>query len=455
MFTDILRVSEEFRNNIIMVMKRIDILKIVFVCFGFFLLTSCSNDDSDSGMSANFTFDYTDDNHVEFINDSEGEYYSLEWDFGAGEIPVNITDKSKSFTIYYPVAGEYNVTLTLNGFTGNKTVSSKIISISNTDFEISFTAQIDSTNPNNVVLVNTTIGNYDSFKWVYRNVEIVNEENTIAYFPKTGQYEIELIVTVGNDIFSNKQTVAITQDDPNCIENMTLVWSDEFEGANINTDYWTFETGSGGWGNNELQNYTNGDNVAIVDGKLVITAEKVNENKVAGSYTSTRMISKGKQSFTYGRMEIRAKLPSGKGIWPAIWMLGENISTVSWPACGEIDIMEYVGYEPDVVHATVHTTSGSGANGDGSSVTLSTAEEEFHIYGLLWDEDELNFYIDTPDNGTHAYAPYTKTENNWPFDKAQFFILNVAVGGNWGGARGIDNAIFPQTMEVDYVRVYQ
>ncbi len=192
-----------------------------------------------------------------------------------------------------------------------------------------------------------------------------------------------------------------------------------------------------------------------MDGKLVITAEKVNENTTTGSYTSTRIISKGKQSFTYGRMEIRAKLPSGRGIWPAIWMLGENISTVSWPACGEIDIMEYVGYEPDVVHATVHTTSGSGANGDGSSVTLSTAEEDFHVYGLLWDANEMVFYIDTPENVTHTYAPSNKTAANWPFDKPQFFILNIAVGGNWGGAQGIDNTIFPQTMEVDYVRVYQ
>ncbi|PKQ64010.1 hypothetical protein BZG02_07725 [Labilibaculum filiforme] len=249
--------------------------------------------------------------------------------------------------------------------------------------------------------------------------------------------------------------ISITQDDPDYLNNMTLVWADEFDGTSVDTDNWTFETGAGGWGNNELQNYTNGDNATIADGKLVITAKKVNDSKVAGSYTSTRMISKGKQSFTYGRMEIRAKLPSGTGIWPAIWMLGEDISSVGWPACGEIDIMEYVGYEPDKVHATVHTTAGSGANGDGSSKTLESAEEEFHIYGLLWDEDELNFYIDTPENITHTYAPATKTASNWPFDKAQFFILNVAVGGNWGGAQGIDNTIFPQSMQVDYVRVYQ
>lgn len=436
-------------------MKRIDILKMIFVCFGILLQISCSSDDSDSVMSANFTFDYIDDNHVEFINDSEGEYYSLEWDFGRGETPLNSTDKNKSYTIYYPVGGDYNVTLSTFGYTGEKKLVSKTISISKTDFEILFTAEIDPTNPNNILLENTTIGNYDSFKWIYRGMEVANEENTIAYFPKSGQYEIELIVTVGNDTFSAKQTISITQDDPNYVENMTLVWSDEFDGSSVNTDCWTFETGAGGWGNNELQNYTNGDNAEVTDGKLIITARKVNDNKVAGSYTSTRMISKGKKEFTYGRYEIRAKLPSGTGIWPAIWMLGSNINTAGWPACGEIDIMEYVGYQPDVIHATVHTTAGSGSNGDGSSKSLTTAEEEFHIYGLIWSETEMVFYTDTPDNVTHTYAPSTKTASNWPFDEAQFFILNVAVGGNWGGVQGIDNSIFPQSMEIDYVRVYQ
>jgi beta-glucanase (GH16 family) len=136
-------------------------------------------------------------------------------------------------------------------------------------------------------------------------------------------------------------------------------------------------------------------------------------------------------------------------------MLGSDIDSEGWPACGEIDIMEYVGYEPNTIHATVHTISGSGANGDGSSKTLETAEEQFHIYGLYWTEKEMVFYTDAPDNVTHTYAPASKNNNNWPFDKPQFFILNIAVGGNWGGAQGIDNSIFPQSMEIDFVRVYQ
>ena len=136
-------------------------------------------------------------------------------------------------------------------------------------------------------------------------------------------------------------------------------------------------------------------------------------------------------------------------------MLGGNIDNVGWPACGEIDIMEYVGYQPNTIHSTVHTAAGSGNNGDGSSKALETAEEDFHVYGLIWTQDELLFYTDSPENVTHKYNPSTKTEDNWPFDKPHFFILNIAVGGTWGGAQGIDNSIFPQTMEIDYVRVYQ
>jgi len=242
---------------------------------------------------------------------------------------------------------------------------------------------------------------------------------------------------------------------PECTGDYSLVWSDEFDGTEINMDNWTFETGATGWGNNELQNYTDGENAEVVDGKLIITARLVDENMLPGSYTSSRVITMGKQEFQYGRMEISARLPSGTGIWPAIWMMGSNFESVGWPACGEMDIMEYVGWEPNTVHSYVHTTSGSGGAGSGSSISLPTCEEEFHKYGLTWTSDELIFYVDTPDNVVHTYAPEIKTDDNWPFNQPAFFLLNVAVGGTWGGAQGIDNSIFPQSMEVDYVRVYQ
>ena len=204
-----------------------------------------------------------------------------------------------------------------------------------------------------------------------------------------------------------------------------------------------------------MQNYTNGDNVEIVDGKLVITAELVDNNYQPGSYTSARLKTEGKVEYQYGRMVARIKLPAGTGVWPAFWMLGSNFSSVGWPFCGEMDIMEYVGFQPNTTHSYVHMQDGFGGGGIGNSITVETCEEEFHLYGLDWTEDALVFWVDEPENIVHTYAPEVKTPENWPFDQPAFFILNLAIGGSWGGQQGIDNSIFPQSMEVDYVKVYQ
>jgi len=426
----------------------------LIILVGILLLISCEKKDPESAFKADFDYDFVDDNNVRFVNESEGEYYSLLWDFGIGE-PALTTNKNDTFNIYYPEAGDYDVTLKVNDYVGNSKIVTKTVTIATTGLVVSFSAVNDPSDPNYINLTNTSTGEFDSYIWIYRDKEIEDEMEVAAYFPFAGTYTIELKVTKGNDTFSLTQTVTISQDDPDYADTYRLVWSDEFNGTEVNTDYWTFETGATGWGNNELQNYTSGDNAEIKDGRLIITARKINENKEAGSYTSSRIITKGQKEFKYGRMEIRAKLPSGTGIWPAIWMLGANFSTAGWPACGEIDIMEYVGYQPNIVHATVHTTAGSGGSGDGSSKVLETCEEEFHSYGVIWTSESLTFYIDSIENVTHTYDPVSKNADNWPFDKPQFFILNVAVGGDWGGVQGIDNNIFPQSMEIDYVRVYQ
>lgn len=234
-----------------------------------------------------------------------------------------------------------------------------------------------------------------------------------------------------------------------------LIWEDNFDGTGLKTDYWTYQTGAHGWGNNELQNYTKGENARIADGKLFIKIKKVDDKKQPGSYTSTRIDTRGKKEFKYGRIEVRAKLPEGKGIWAAIWMLGANYPTVGWPECGEMDIMEYVGYAPDTIHSTVHTPTGYAGNGNGSNKQVRSCEEEFHVYGLDWKPEKLVFYIDKPENIIHSYAPENKTNKNWPFNNPAFIILNVAVGGDWGGLKGVDNSIFPQTMEIDYIKVFQ
>ncbi len=236
-----------------------------------------------------------------------------------------------------------------------------------------------------------------------------------------------------------------------------LIWSDEFNGTTVDQTKWRFETGDHGWGNNEWQNYTT-NNTEVSDGTLKIFATKVGSGQQA-QYSSARLNSL--ESFTYGRMEIRAKIPdlAGNGLWPAIWMLGENISEVGWPACGEIDIMEYVSYQPDTFYSTIHSNANNHVDGTAvgsGDVSLPDIEEEFNIFGVIWRENSLNFYVEDPSNIIFQFVkPPVANADNWPFDKPHYFLLNMAIGGNWGGARGVDDEIFPSVFEIDYVRVFE
>ena len=236
-----------------------------------------------------------------------------------------------------------------------------------------------------------------------------------------------------------------------------LVWSDDFDGNDVNPNNWNFVLWDAGRVNNEWQKYVKDtSNYKVKDGKLYITVTKTGENQ-KGGYTSTRLNSKGKKEFKYGRIEFRAKMPSsqGKGTWPALWMLGSNHDKVGWAKCGEIDVLEYVGYMPDTIHNNVHTQFQHGVTDYHGTIPLATAEEEFHNYGIIWTKDSIQFYLDTPDNVTNVYAPKVKNEDNWPFDQPFYLIMNFAVGGAWGGKKGVDGSIFPQSMVVDYVKVYQ
>ncbi|MDC7996076.1 glycoside hydrolase family 16 protein [Altibacter sp. HG106] len=239
----------------------------------------------------------------------------------------------------------------------------------------------------------------------------------------------------------------------------TLYWSDEFNGKQLDTLLWNYETGAHGWGNQEWQNYTAGDNVEVSDGTLKITARKVGKGQQPGDYTSTRLTSK--DTFQYGRMEVRLKVPkeTGPGLWPAAWMLGYDIETIGWPDCGEIDLMEYVSYDLNHVHMTFHTAANNHLQNTQITtgpMVLETIEESFHTYGILWSAQAITFYIDDPTNTKLRFTkPDDPTTANWPFDKPYFFLLNMAVGGAWGGQEGVDDTIFPATFEIDYVRVYR
>lgn len=237
-----------------------------------------------------------------------------------------------------------------------------------------------------------------------------------------------------------------------------LVWADEFNKPGLpDSSRWIFETqgNAWGWGNNELQYYTNRNlsNASISKGTLKI---KVIRQEVEGKkYTSARISTAGKFDFTYGKVEVRAKLPGGVGIWPAIWMLGSSISTTKWPDCGEIDIMEHVGYVKDSIFGTVHTAAYNHVIGTqkGQTVFIKEPYTQFHLYGIEWTKKKIDFLID----GKVFYTVPNehKTVKEWPFDQPFYLVLNVAVGGNFGGKMGVNDNIFPATMEVDYVRVYQ
>lgn len=239
------------------------------------------------------------------------------------------------------------------------------------------------------------------------------------------------------------------------ITKKKLVMSEEFNvnGA-PNPDMWTYNIGTGanGWGNNELQYYTDRpQNIKIEDGMLKITAIK--EQYLGAGYTSARIISKGKFEQKYGRIEARIKLPLGQGIWPAFWMLGSNSDTEIWPECGEIDIMEYLGNNPLRVFGTVHGPGYAGGESISKDFFLSNSrfDTEFHVFGIEWDKNKINFYVD--DFLYHTVTP-KDVPGNWVFNQSFYMILNVAVGGNLPGIPNSQTS-FPQTMLVDYIRVYE
>lgn len=233
-----------------------------------------------------------------------------------------------------------------------------------------------------------------------------------------------------------------------------LIWSDEFDKKGLpDSAKWNYDTGGSGFGNEEAQFYTKDrlENARVENGKLIIEARR--ENRDDKKYTSARLLTKGKFSFQYGTVEVRAKLPKGRGTWPAIWMMSEDMK--KWPDDGELDIMEHVGYHQGYIHASVHTKKYNHVLHTQKTDTLfvKDASDKFHVYKVDWSPEKIEVYIDNQKFFT--YENKEKSFEAWPFDKPYFIILNLAIGGFWGGKEGIDDTIFPQKFEIDYVRVYQ
>jgi beta-glucanase (GH16 family) len=240
-----------------------------------------------------------------------------------------------------------------------------------------------------------------------------------------------------------------------------LVWSDEFaqNGAPDSTK-WSYDLGDGcpdvcGWGNNELEYYTNDPaNVKIEDGHLIIQA---NQDSTGGKpYSSSRLVSRYKGDWVYGRIEVRAKLPGGTGTWPAIWLMPTDSKYGNWPNSGEIDMMEQVGFDPETIHGTLHSQLYNSLKGTQKTgqVTVPDCVDQFHVYAITWSADRIDFFVDDQNYESVSRDPADGIPG-WPFDQRFYLILNLAVGGNWGGQKGVDPSIWPRRMEVDYVRVYQ
>lgn len=258
-------------------------------------------------------------------------------------------------------------------------------------------------------------------------------------------------------------------------DDWKLVWSDEFDHPGLpDTSRWTYEYGF--LRNDERQFYTRErrENARVENGMLVIEARKerfpINASETASKpgsphkrqapanfadYTSASLTTRGKAAWTYGKIAVRAKLPAGRGTWPAIWLLGTNIHEAGWPACGEIDIMEHVGFDPGVIHANIHTAKYNHIRNTnkGDQIKIPDASQAFHVYAVEWDAQKIDFFVDS-----HRYFTYKNEHTGraaWPYDRDEYLIINLAIGGGWGGQKGIDDSIFPQRYFVDYVRVYQ
>ncbi len=346
-----------------------------------------------------------------------------------------------------------------------------------------FTVSLDKASKNSVTVNYTTVEGTakatEDFTTVSQTVTFLPNEmqKTIAVNVATDDikegdddFKVVLSAATNGAIYKGTGTAVIENDDskvafsntgydaPTSYPGYTLAWSDEFTAGPLNPAIWSFENGDGcpgicGWGNNELEYYTDRpDNIFFQDGKMIIEAKK--ENYAGKNYTSSKILTRGKKSFKFGRIDVRAKLPKGKGIWPALWLLPQNNVYGAWPKSGEIDMMEMIGHEANRTYGTLHFGPGPNSTQLGRNFTLPSGifNDEFHVFSLEWKADQIQWLVDGV-----AYSTYTKADfgaNNYPFNEDFFFIINMAVGGNWPGNPDA-TTYFPQWLIVDYIRVYQ
>ena len=313
----------------------------------------------------------------------------------------------------------------------------------NAPSNLNITAVVDAANNGKVnftaTATNASTYEYDFGNGVYQNIPT----GIVTYqYPVSGNYIVKVTAKNGATSISKTTNITVTV-------TQSLVWSDEFNNNGApDASKWNYDigTGSGGWGNQELQYYTNRSQNVIVEGG-VLKIKAIRENFNGSSFTSARLKTQDKFDFKYGKVEVRAKVPGGVGTWAAAWALGSNINTVGWPACGEIDIMEHLGREVNKVYATLHYPGRSGGNADGNTRMITNATTEFHVYSTEWSASSIKILVD----GLLVHE--VANSSAIPFNHNFFLIVNLAMGGNFGGA--VDPSVNGGTLEVDYIRVYQ
>lgn len=310
----------------------------------------------------------------------------------------------------------------------------------NSGNQLNYRMTYNSSNSRYENTLNVVNGNVITYSFTYNNANPAYDTEWFSY-------------TVGSTVTVPGTKVPVATSTPvntSSSGNYTLKWSDEFNGSAINTSNWTYDIGGTGWGNNELEYYTNrSQNASVQNGNLVINAIK--ESYSGMNYTSARLKTKGLRSWTYGKVEARIKIPTGQGLWPAFWMLGNNIDSVSWPACGEIDIMEHVN-NAAAINGTIHWSDTNNSYAYYGGITGTVDFSLFHTYSIEWNSSAIIWYID----GTKFWEANVLNGINGTdeFHRPFFILINLAVGGNWPGSPN-ESTKFPAQMLVDYVRVYQ
>jgi len=300
-----------------------------------------------------------------------------------------------------------------------------------------------------------------SIEWTFPgDQKIYGKRKLVYYFEEEGKYDVSLTYTLNGKTYTSTKEVTIAVNSSYFERDEFLWWNDEFDDNEINKTCWNYDIGSNKtqnrWGNNEWQDYTNNvENSFIRESRLVIRAIRSGVGQKVADYTSARLTTKGKKEMNRGRVEVKAKLGGGRGLWPAIWLYQSSGDDKLY---SELDIMEYVGVDKDIIYSAVHTntTLSSPEKTVGANRKMSGVENDFHVYGLNWTDDKVEFYIDDPEKPHLTFIPEDRSNpNDWPFDKSLYLILNIAVGGDWGGMKGVDDTIFPQEMEVEYVRIFK